>query len=205
VNEDVLELPPAPEGEEVVFDYASLGLTLRSHPLALLRPKLSERRLLTAAALKEFPDGRLARACGIVTMRQQPSTSNGVVFVTLEDESGTVNLNRVAVAARAAAPGTAVLPATGRLRRVAARRGGAAPHCPAAARPHAAAGAASRREPGFQVSRRQFGRRTAYERAQAGSAAPPVTGHTRPGAAIASGKAVGRWTVTTSPLNKQAA
>ncbi|WP_028998847.1 error-prone DNA polymerase [Azohydromonas australica] len=92
VDEDVLELPPAPEGEEVVFDYASLGLTLRSHPLQLLRPKLAERRLLTAAQLKDFPDGRLARACGIVTMRQQPSTSNGVVFVTLEDETGTVNV-----------------------------------------------------------------------------------------------------------------
>ncbi len=92
VDEDVLELPAAPEGEEVVFDYASLGLTLRSHPLALLRPKLAQRRLLTAAEMKEFPDGRLARACGIVTMRQQPSTSNGVVFVTLEDETGMVNV-----------------------------------------------------------------------------------------------------------------
>jgi error-prone DNA polymerase len=92
IEEDVLELLPAPEGEEVVFDYASLGLTLRSHPLALLRPKLLERRLLTAAELNEFPDGRLARACGIVTMRQQPSTSNGVTFVTLEDETGTVNV-----------------------------------------------------------------------------------------------------------------
>jgi error-prone DNA polymerase len=92
VDEDVLELASAPEGEEVVFDYASLGLTLRSHPLKLLRPKLAERRLLTAAELKEFPDGRLARACGIVTMRQQPSTSNGVVFVALEHETGTVNV-----------------------------------------------------------------------------------------------------------------
>jgi error-prone DNA polymerase len=92
VDEDVLELPAAPEGEEVVFDYASLGLTLRSHPLELLRPKLMERRLLTAAELAGFPDGRLARACGIVTMRQQPSTANGVTFVTLEDETGTVNV-----------------------------------------------------------------------------------------------------------------
>jgi error-prone DNA polymerase len=92
VDEDALELPAAPEGEEVVFDYASLGLTLRSHPLKLLRPKLMERRLLTAAELAGFPDGRLARACGIVTMRQQPSTANGVTFVTLEDETGTVNV-----------------------------------------------------------------------------------------------------------------
>lgn len=90
--EDVLELPPAPEGEEMVFDYASLGLTLRSHPMALLRFKLAERPLLTIAEMKDFPDGRLARACGILTMRQQPSTSNGVVLVTLEDETGTVNV-----------------------------------------------------------------------------------------------------------------
>ena len=92
VDEDVLELPAAPEGEEVVFDYASLGLTLRSHPLKLLRPILNEKRFSTAEELKQFPDGRLARGCGIVTMRQQPGTANGVVFMTLEDETGIVNV-----------------------------------------------------------------------------------------------------------------
>ncbi|AKJ30221.1 error-prone DNA polymerase [Caldimonas brevitalea] len=91
-DEEVLELPAAPEGEEVVFDYASLGLTLRSHPLALLRPRLREKRLSTAEELRDTPNGRLARACGIVTMRQQPSTANGVIFVTLEDETGQVNV-----------------------------------------------------------------------------------------------------------------
>jgi error-prone DNA polymerase len=92
VDEDVLELPPAPEGEEVVFDYAAIGLTLRSHPLALLRPALARRRLATARELYRYRDGQLARACGIVTVRQQPSTANGVVFVTLEDETGVVNI-----------------------------------------------------------------------------------------------------------------
>jgi error-prone DNA polymerase len=92
VDEDVLELPPAPEGEEVVFDYAAIGLTLRSHPLALLRPALAQRRLATARELARYRDGQLARACGIVTVRQQPSTANGVVFVTLEDETGVVNI-----------------------------------------------------------------------------------------------------------------
>ncbi|WKB55828.1 error-prone DNA polymerase [Eleftheria terrae] len=91
-EEDVLELPAAAEGEEIVFDYASLGLSLRRHPLALLRPHLRERRLLTAEEMRGFPNGRLARACGIVTMRQQPSTSNGVIFVTLEDETGQTNV-----------------------------------------------------------------------------------------------------------------
>ena len=92
VDEDVLELPPAPEGEEVVFDFAAIGLTLRSHPLALLRPSLAQRRLATAKELARYRDGQLARACGIVTVRQQPSTANGVVFVTLEDETGVVNI-----------------------------------------------------------------------------------------------------------------
>jgi error-prone DNA polymerase len=92
VAEVPLALPAAPESEEIVFDYASQGLTLRRHPLALLRPQLSEQRLLSAAELHDFPNGRLARACGIVTVRQQPGTASGVVFVTLEDETGTVNV-----------------------------------------------------------------------------------------------------------------
>lgn len=92
VHESALSLPAAPEGEEIVFDHASLGLTLRRHPLALLRPQLSAQRLLSSAELRDFPNGRLARACGIVTVRQQPGTASGVVFVTLEDETGTVNV-----------------------------------------------------------------------------------------------------------------
>ena len=92
VEEDFLELPPAWEGEEVVFDYASTGLTLRSHPLALLREQLSTMKLRTAAELRDLPNGRLVRACGIVVMRQQPQTAKGVVFVTLEDETGSVNV-----------------------------------------------------------------------------------------------------------------
>jgi error-prone DNA polymerase len=92
VDEDTLDLPEAPEGEAIVWDYASLGLTLRRHPLALLRERLQARRFMTAASLKDAPDGRLVRACGIVTGRQQPETSKGVVFVTLEDETGVVQV-----------------------------------------------------------------------------------------------------------------
>jgi error-prone DNA polymerase len=92
VEEDALDLPEAPEGEAIVWDYASLGLTLRRHPLALLRERLQARRFMTAEALKDAPDGRLVRACGIVTGRQQPGTSKGVVFVTLEDETGVVQV-----------------------------------------------------------------------------------------------------------------
>ncbi|OGB02378.1 MAG: error-prone DNA polymerase [Burkholderiales bacterium RIFCSPLOWO2_12_FULL_64_99] len=92
VAEVPLALPAAPEGEEIVFDYASQGLTLRRHPLALLRAQMNAQRLLSASELHGFPNGRLARACGIVTVRQQPGTASGVVFVTLEDETGTVNV-----------------------------------------------------------------------------------------------------------------
>ncbi|MEO5794680.1 MAG: error-prone DNA polymerase [Rhodoferax sp.] len=92
VEEDVLELPPALEGEEVVWDYASLGLTLRSHPLALLRPQLAQRKLMSAQDLRAVPDGRMVRHCGIVTLRQQPPTAKGTTFITLEDETGVVQV-----------------------------------------------------------------------------------------------------------------
>ena len=92
VDEDWLELPPAGEGEEVVFDYASTGLSLRRHPVALLREQLARMNLLTAAQMRDLPDGSAVRACGLVVMRQQPGTAKGVVFVTLEDETGSVNV-----------------------------------------------------------------------------------------------------------------
>jgi len=92
IDEDLLQLPAAEEGEEVVFDYAALGLTLRSHPLALLREDLKKKRLLTAAQMAYMPHGRLVRTCGLVTMRQRPQTAKGVIFMTLEDETGSVNI-----------------------------------------------------------------------------------------------------------------
>ncbi len=92
----VVEAPPClrppTEGEDLVADYASLGLTLGRHPLALLRERLERMRLATAAEIRRLPHGRSARACGIVVGRQRPDTASGVVFVTLEDETGTVNV-----------------------------------------------------------------------------------------------------------------
>ncbi len=92
VHEAPLELPAAPEGEEILFDYAATGLTLRRHPLALLRPRLARWRLQTALQLNTVPHGRKVRACGIVTVRQRPGTAKGTMFVTLEDETGPVNV-----------------------------------------------------------------------------------------------------------------
>ncbi|WP_422822861.1 error-prone DNA polymerase [Variovorax humicola] len=92
IHERPLELPPAPEGEEIVGDYASLRLTLRRHPLELLRPRLARMKLLSARQLHDLPNGRTVRACGIVMGRQRPQTANGTIFVTLEDETGNVNV-----------------------------------------------------------------------------------------------------------------
>jgi error-prone DNA polymerase len=92
VIETVPVLAAPGEGENLVVDYASTGLTLGRHPLALLRDRLKRLRLSTAEELRGFPHGRLARAAGIVTGRQRPGTASGVVFVTLEDETGNVNV-----------------------------------------------------------------------------------------------------------------
>jgi error-prone DNA polymerase len=90
--ETAADLAAPSEGEDLMQDYASLSLTLRRHPLALLRPLLGKRRLSSAAELRHYPHGRLARACGIVTGRQRPGTAKGTIFVTLEDETGYINV-----------------------------------------------------------------------------------------------------------------
>ncbi|WP_287804883.1 error-prone DNA polymerase [Diaphorobacter sp.] len=92
VHEAAPQLPAAPEGEDILWDYAATGLTLRRHPLALLREKLQRWRLATAQQLQSAPHGRRVRACGIVTVRQRPGSANGTMFVTLEDETGSVNV-----------------------------------------------------------------------------------------------------------------
>jgi len=76
----------------MLADCRSLGLTLNRHPLALLRERLAAWRVQPAAVLRDYPDGRPARASGLVTHRQRPATAKGTVFVTLEDETGTVNV-----------------------------------------------------------------------------------------------------------------
>jgi error-prone DNA polymerase len=85
-------LPPPSEGESLVADYASTGLTLGRHPLGLLRPRLARMCFFSAEKIRLLPAGSLARAAGIVTGRQRPGTASGTVFVTLEDETGYVNV-----------------------------------------------------------------------------------------------------------------
>jgi error-prone DNA polymerase len=91
-EEDAPMLVAPTEGQELIADYRATGLTLGRHPLALLRGKLQGMRLMTAEALMHFRNGQLARGCGIVTVRQRPGTANGVMFMTLEDETGSVNV-----------------------------------------------------------------------------------------------------------------
>jgi error-prone DNA polymerase len=85
-------LSPPSEGQDLVADYASVGLTLGRHPMALLRPRLDRLRMVTATQLKQLPHGKLTRAAGIVIGRQRPDTASGVIFVTLEDETGMINV-----------------------------------------------------------------------------------------------------------------
>ena len=86
------QLTAPSEGQDIVADYMSTGLTLGRHPLALLRPRLKHMKLVTAKELALLADGDHVRAAGIVTCRQRPGTASGVVFVTLEDETGYVNV-----------------------------------------------------------------------------------------------------------------
>jgi error-prone DNA polymerase len=92
VHEAPAALAAPSEAEDMLADYRALGLTLKRHPLALLRDELSVFKIVPASVLRGYPDGRLARASGLVTHRQRPETAKGTVFVTLEDETGAVNV-----------------------------------------------------------------------------------------------------------------
>jgi error-prone DNA polymerase len=85
-------LAPPTEGQNIAADYRSHGLTLGRHPLALLREELAADHVVTSAELLDLPHGRVVRVAGIVTARQRPQAAGGVMFVTLEDETGYVNL-----------------------------------------------------------------------------------------------------------------
>jgi error-prone DNA polymerase len=108
------------EGEDIVADYRAVGLTLGRHPLALLRPALRDRGWVTAGAVAALDDGARLQTGGIVVTRQRPGAAGGVIFVTLEDETGYVNLviwSRIADAHRQALLGARLLGVAGRLQR----------------------------------------------------------------------------------------
>ncbi len=108
------------EGEAIAADYGSLGLTLRQHPLALLRPRLERMAFVTAARVLGLAHGETVRAAGLVITRQRPGTATGVVFVTLEDETGYLNLivwSRLVESQRKELLGSRLLGVTGEVQR----------------------------------------------------------------------------------------
>jgi error-prone DNA polymerase len=89
------EAPPLPGltgWEAMIADYATTGLTTRHHPLGLLRGELRDQGMVTNAELERLPHGSSVRIGGLVVARQRPGTAKGVVFLLMEDETGTVNL-----------------------------------------------------------------------------------------------------------------
>lgn len=90
--EPAVALPAMGEGRTVVEDYRSVGLSLRRHPVALLRPRLVRRGAIACAALGAARDGGRVAVAGLVLVRQRPGSARGVMFVTLEDETGLANL-----------------------------------------------------------------------------------------------------------------
>jgi len=92
VLEDTVELPPMTRGEHVVQDYISTGLSLKEHPIGLVRPQLTRMRNVRVSDLANKKHGDKVRLAGLITVRQRPGTAKGVLFMTLEDESGSANL-----------------------------------------------------------------------------------------------------------------
>jgi error-prone DNA polymerase len=92
VLEDTVPLPLMTRGEHVVQDYVSTGLSLKDHPVGLLRGQLSCLHNVRVSDLATYKDGDIVRLAGLITVRQRPGTAKGVLFMTLEDETGSANL-----------------------------------------------------------------------------------------------------------------
>jgi error-prone DNA polymerase len=92
IHEPATLLRPLTAGGEVVADYRHIGLTLRRHPISFLREDLRQRGIVSCALAMQANDGRRLQTAGIVLVRQRPGTAKGVIFITLEDETGIANL-----------------------------------------------------------------------------------------------------------------
>jgi error-prone DNA polymerase len=91
-NEPNVQLPMMPVMQEVKTDYHTAGLSLKQHPVSILRHRLDDMKIITASELTEAPNGRWVKVAGLVLIRQRPATASGIFFETLEDETGVVNL-----------------------------------------------------------------------------------------------------------------
>jgi error-prone DNA polymerase len=92
INEPVVALRPMTTGGEVVEDYGHVGLTLRDHPVSFLREDLFRRRIVTCREAMQSRDARWLESAGLLLVRQMPGSANGVMFVTIQDETGIVKL-----------------------------------------------------------------------------------------------------------------
>jgi error-prone DNA polymerase len=92
VEETPAQLPAMPLAEHVISDYQTIRLSLKAHPMHFLRAHYAAQKFVTAEQLKELRDGRRLSMAGVVLIRQRPGTSKGVVFITIEDETGIANL-----------------------------------------------------------------------------------------------------------------
>jgi error-prone DNA polymerase len=90
--DDAVQLPAPAIAEEVLSDYRATGLTLRAHPMSLLRERYPFNRCMRHADLKALGNNRFVRIAGLVTCRQRPGSASGVLFLTLEDETGNSNI-----------------------------------------------------------------------------------------------------------------
>src|SRR5690349_9188649 len=91
-QEPEVELRQMTDGHNVVEDYSHIGLTLREHPLRFLRADLTKRRIVTCAEAMTARDGQWLMAAGLVLVRQRPGSAKGVMFITIEDETGIANI-----------------------------------------------------------------------------------------------------------------
>jgi error-prone DNA polymerase len=85
-------LPRISPMEHVIQDYSSTTLSLKAHPVSFVRPHLNQLGIRTTASLKELKNGMSVKVCGLITVRQRPGTAKGVLFITIEDETGFANL-----------------------------------------------------------------------------------------------------------------
>ena len=92
ITEPTVQLRPMTEGHEVVEDYQTTGLTLRNHPVHFLRTALRQRGMITCESLAAMPENKRVVVPGIVLVRQKPGSAKGVMFITIEDETGIANL-----------------------------------------------------------------------------------------------------------------
>lgn len=93
ILEAQVELPLMTQGEHVVHDYASIGLSLKAHPVSFVRPQLEMLRILPIHTInQDVSDGQLVKVAGLVLVRQRPGTAQGICFITIEDETGNTNL-----------------------------------------------------------------------------------------------------------------